>query len=126
MKLTHLAIWTRDLERSADFWRNHFGADVGDKYVSQNRKGFASRFVKLPENDVRIELMEGSWVEDYPGEACGWAHVAYSVGSAKRVDEIAEHFGHHDLLVSAPRRAGDGYYEAVVRTPEGVLIEIVV
>ena len=28
-------------------------------------------------------------------------------------------------LVSGPRRTGDGYFEAVVRSPEGALIEIV-
>ena len=28
------------------------------------------------------------------------------------------------LLLSPPRRTGDGFYEAVVRTPEGILVEI--
>ena len=125
MKLTHLALWTSDLERSSDFWRKYFAADIGERYASKNRPGFVSRFVKLPNNDVTIELMEGPWVRAYPGEVCGWAHVAYSVGSMESVDEIAERFRVDDLLVSAPRRTGDGYYEAVVRTPEGILIEIV-
>ena len=31
----------------------------------------------------------------------------------------------HQLLVSAPRRTGDGYYEAVVRMADDTLIEIV-
>ena len=125
MKLTHLALWTADLEGSASFWSEYFDASVGDRYVSKNRPGFMSRFVTLPADDVRIELMEGPWVGPFAGEVCGWAHVAYSVGSAKSVDELAERFRRDGLLVSPPRRTGDGYYEAVVRSPEGVLIEIV-
>jgi lactoylglutathione lyase len=125
MKLTHLALWTSDLEDSARFWTEYFDARIGEAYVSRNRPGFRSRFVTLPENDVRIELMEGPWVKPYPGEVCGWAHIAYSVGSVKAVDEMAARFAASGLLVSQPRRTGDGYYEAVVRSPEGVLIEIV-
>ncbi len=125
MKLAHIALWTTDLERSAQFWRDYFNAEVGEKYVSANRPGFVSRFVTLPDNSVRLELMEGPWVVPNPGEASGWAHIAYSVGSSEAVDEFAERFRRDELLVSAPRRTGDGYYEAVARSPEGALIEIV-
>lgn len=124
MKLAHLAIWTQDLEAAAAFWRDHFDADVADRYDSRNRPGFASRFVKVPGNDTRIEIMEGPWVTPHPGEACGWAHIAFSVGGTDQVDAIADRFRRKGLLVSAPRRTGDGYYEAVVRSPEGTLIEI--
>ena len=125
MKLAHIALWTTDLAASALFWEKYFQAEIGEKYISQNRQGFASIFVKLPNSEIRIELMEGPWVTPNPGEACGWAHVAYSVGSTGKVDEIAKQFEQDDLLVSAPRRTGDGYYEAVVRSPDGILIEIV-
>ena len=125
MKLTHIALWTSDLERSARFWREYFDADVGEKYESRNRPGFVSRFVTLPHSEVRIELMEGPWVTPYPGEASGWAHIAYSVGSTGAVDALAERFRIDGLLISPPRRTGDGYYEAVIRSPDGATIEIV-
>ena len=125
MKLAHVALWTSDLDGTAGFWKEYFGAEIGEKYTSRNRPGFTSRFVTLPGNDIRVELMEGPWVAPNPGEVSGWAHIAYSVGSVKAVDDVAERFRHAGLLVSAPRRTGDGYYEAVVRTPDGTLIELV-
>lgn len=125
MKLNHLALWTRDLETAADFWRKYFSAEIGDRYDSKNRPGFSSRFVNLPGEVIRFEIMEGPWVTMHPGEACGWAHIAFSVGTSARVDEIAERFRGDGLLVSAPRMTGDGHYEAVVRSPDGALIEIV-
>ena len=125
MKLAHIALWTTALEEAAGFWRDYFDAEIGPRYESQNRPGFASRFATLPGTGLRIELMEGPWVTPPPGEASGWAHVAFSVGSAAEVDRVAERFGEDGLLVSAPRRTGDGYYEAVVRAPDGTLIEIV-
>jgi len=125
MKLAHLAIWTQDLEATAAFWRDFFDAEVTERYDSQNRPGFASRFAKIPGNDVRIEIMEGLWVTQHAGEVCGWAHIAFSVGTSDQVDAMADRFRHDGLLVSAPRRTGDGYYEAVVQSPEGTLIEIV-
>lgn len=125
MKLNHVALWTLDLERSAQFWKQYFDAEIGERYESSNRPGFSSRFIKLPSASVRIELMEGPWVRPYEHEACGWAHVAFSVGSIEAVNIIAERFSQDGLLVSPPRRTGDGYYEAVVRSPEGTIIEIV-
>jgi len=69
--------------------------------------------------------MQGPWVTPHPGEAAGWAHIAFSVGSAAAVDRLAQRFDTDGLLVSAPRTTGDGYYEAVIRAPDGTLIEIV-
>lgn len=125
MKLAHVALWTRDLEAAAVFWAEHFGAEVGARYESANRPGFASRWITLPDNPVRIELMEGPWVAPPAGEASGWAHIAFSVGSVAAVDALAERFAVAGLLVSGPRRTGDGFYEALVRTPDGTLIEVV-
>ncbi len=125
MNLSHVALWTNDVEAAAAFWKRYFAAVVGPRYESRNRRGFVSRFVTLPEADLRIELMEGPWVTPPPGEASGWAHVALSAGSQDEVDRIAARFEADGLLVSAPRRTGDGYYEAVVRAPDGSLIEIV-
>lgn len=29
MKLTHVAVWTQDLEAAAAFWRDYFDVEVG-------------------------------------------------------------------------------------------------
>ena len=92
MKLNHIALWTTDLESSARFWRDDFDAQIGEKYEGRNRPGFVSRFITLPNCEVRIEPMEGPWVNSYPREASGWAHIACSVGSTEAVDALAERF----------------------------------
>ncbi len=127
MRIAHVALWTADLDASAAFWSRHFGATVGDEYVSRNRPGFRSRFARLGDGGA-IELMTGPWVEDGPIDArerAGWVHVAVSLGSEAAVDDLARRLAAEEALISPPRRTGDGYYEAVAKTPEGALVEIV-
>ena len=89
MRLTHVALWTRDLDAAAAFWRRTFGAEVGDLYESRNRPGFRSRFVTLP-GGGDIELMAGPWVEAAPpAERVGWDHIAISLGDEAAVDALA-------------------------------------
>ena len=125
MGIAHIALWTHDLDAAAAFWRRYFDAQVGDPYASKRRPGFVSRFITLPGDDARIELMTGPWVAS-PTEAdqVGWDHVAVALGSSAAVDALAARCEADGLLVSAPRTTGDGYYEAVVRMPEGTLVEI--
>lgn len=74
---------------------------------------------------MQIELMVGPWVKDPAGgEAVGWAHIALSLDSAAAVDAAAARFEASGLLVSPPRLTGAGIYEAIVRTPDGSVIEI--
>ena len=125
MHIVHVAIWTRDLELAAAFWRKYFSAQVGEAYYSKRRPGFVSRFVDLPSGGARIELMTGPWIADRPTSDCvGWDHVAVAVSNAAAVDELAERCEADGCLVSAPRTTGDGYYEAVVQTPDGTFVEI--
>jgi lactoylglutathione lyase len=126
-KIAHAALWTADLETSAAFWSRYFGATIGERYESWRRPGFASRFVEL-DGGPSVELMTGPWVADditrAGAEVPGWAHVAVSVGSQDAVDVLARRLDEDGLLVSQPRLTGDGYYEAVARTPDGSLVEI--
>ncbi|HUN91045.1 MAG TPA: VOC family protein [Burkholderiaceae bacterium] len=125
MNIAHVALWTKDLDGAAAFWVKFFGATVGDPYHSKRREGFVSRFVTLPGNPVRIELMTGPWIGgDGRIEAAGWDHVALSCGSVEAVDALADRCQADGRLVSPPRRTGDGYYEAVISMPDGTRIEI--
>ena len=124
VKIAHAALWTTDIERLCSFWARLFGVSVGDLYVSKNRQGFKSRFMKFKEGPT-IEVMTGPWVtEQAPHEAIGYAHLAISVGSKEEVDRLATTMKAEAALVSGPRLTGDGYYEAVIRDPDGNLIEI--
>ena len=123
MKISHIGIWTCDTEALSDFYVRHFGGVRGEKYVNA-AKGFESYFVRFPQGGA-VEIM---WRADICGdsdgrERFGIAHMALEVGGEAEVDRIASEM--KDFLVSAPRRTGDGYYEAVVADPDGNRIEIV-
>ncbi len=125
MRIVHTALWTQDIEAAAAFWRDVFGAEVGELYESRRRFGFVSRFVSLPGSDCRIELMSGPWVAPTSAvEAVGWDHIAVSLGNAEAIDALAARCGALGCLVSGPRTTGDGFYEAVIAMPDGTRIEI--
>ncbi len=126
MKIAHVALWTRDLEEQKAFWRHFFAAESNDLYISKNRPGFRSYFVSLAEGPT-IELMSLDGLESGPHgkEVTGWAHLAITVGSRQRVDEMVRKADASNILVSPARVTGDGYYEAIIRDPDGNLIEIV-
>ena len=123
MKLDHIAVWTRDIERLAVFWREAFGATVGPLYESRNQVGFHSRFVTLP-GGLRLELMSApAHAAPEAADRVGLAHIAMSLGGEAAVDAASVQLAAH--LIAPPRRTGDGYYEAIIRDPDGNLIELV-
>jgi lactoylglutathione lyase len=125
MHVAHVALWTRDLNQAATFWRRFFYAEVGACYESKRRAGFVSRFVRLPGSHTTIELMTAPWIVDRSSlEQIGWDHLAIALGDEAAVDELAERCDAEGLLVSAPRTTGDGFYEAVIASPDGIRIEV--
>jgi lactoylglutathione lyase len=129
MRIEHIAMWTENLERSADFYRSYFGASVGARY-SNPTKGFESRFLSF-DGGARLEIMSTTVLTPQklaPGaQRLGLTHVAISVGSRERVDELTAHLRQDGYSVlDSPRRTGDGYYESVVLDPDGNRVEIAV
>lgn len=125
MKIAHVALWTRDIDAQVAFWQRYFDGVAGEQYVSRNRPGFVSRFVSLAAGPT-LEIM--SLPELLPleqtNERIGWAHITLSVGDESRVDQLAQRAQQEGILLAAPRRTGDGFYEAIVRDPDGNAIEI--
>ena len=120
MQIEHVALWTRELDTAAEFWRRTFGASIGERYHSQRRPGFVSQFVTLPGGADKIELITGPWVATAAeGDSVGWDHLAISLGDAGAVGALAARCATEGLLVSPPRSTGDGYYEAVISKPDG-------
>lgn len=129
MRIEHVAMWTRDIERLASFYRGYFGAAVGEKYVNP-AKGFESRFLSF-DSGARLEIMRTTLLradeKDSVGQTIGLAHLAFAVGSDHGVDELTGRL-HRDgyVILDGPRRTGDGYYESVVADPDGNRVEITV
>lgn len=57
----------------------------------------------------------------------GFIHIAFSVGSKEKVDELtAQLKGDGYQVTSGPRTTGDGYYESCIVDLEGNQIEITI
>lgn len=126
MKISHVALWTTNIEAQKEFWRDYFGGVSNELYISKNRPGFSSYFISLCDGPT-IELMslDGLETGQHGKELTGWAHIAINLGSRQQVDEMVIKALNNDVLVSAARVTGDGYYEAIIHDPDGNLIEIV-
>lgn len=123
-RIEHIGVWVRDLDAVAVFYAQYFDARMGNRYENP-RKGFASRFLEFGAG-ARLELMTRGDVQSRAEhEQLGIAHVAIAVADAAAVDALAARLraaGH--AILDGPRRTGDGYYECVVRDPEGNRVEI--
>ncbi|WP_262016938.1 VOC family protein [Serratia liquefaciens] len=125
MKIAHVALWTRDIDAQVTFWQRYFDGVAGEQYVSRNRPGFVSRFVSLAAGPtLEIMSLPGLLSAEQASERVGWAHIALSVGEESRVDQLAQRAQQEGILQAAPRWTGDGFYEAIIRDPDGNAIEI--
>lgn len=125
MKLTHIALWTTQLEELRAFYESYFGGTSGEKYVNPTR-GFESYFVRFGDG-ASLEIMRSTAVnEKAENTLTGWCHIAFDAESREGVEALTERLrldGHR--IVSEPRMTGDGFYESVVADPDGNLVEIV-
>lgn len=129
VRIEHIALWTEDIERLANFYAGYFGATVGPKYVNP-AKGFESRFLTF-QGGTRLELMRTSVLRPLQAERgshrMGMTHLALSLGSENRVDELTATLRTAGFAIEdGPRRTGDGYYESVVLDPDGNRLELTV
>lgn len=127
MKIGHIAIWSRDIEKLRRFYVDYFGGTAGDKYINR-QKQFESYFITF-ESGARLELMQTPTISERfnngSNQYIGLAHMAFSVGSKKVVDELTKTLRNANCTItSEPRTTGDGYYESCVLDPEGNLVEI--
>ncbi len=129
MRIEHVALWTRDLERLRSFYETYFEAQAGAKYANA-RTGFESYFLTF-EGGARLEIMRlpelASAEDSGASPRVGYGHLALAVGSEALVEALTARIKADGYtLLSGPRRTGDGYYESVVLDPDGNRVEITV
>lgn len=128
MRIEHLALYVNDLESTKAFFERYFAATCPGELYHNPTTGFRSYFLSFRDG-ARLEIMNREHMEDpekTPAHT-GFIHVAFSVGSPERVDELTERLRADDYeVLSGPRTTGDGYYESCILGPEGNQIEITV
>jgi len=127
MKITHIAIWTNNLEDLKEFYLKYFSGKSNRKYKNI-KKGFESYFISF-DDGVKLELMNRIDISEEKNainkEYIGISHFAFSVGSKKTVKELTERLRKNGyLIIGEPRITGDGFYESVVLDPDKNRIEI--
>ena len=127
MRIEHLAMWTKELERLKEFYMTYFGAAAGEKYVNP-AKQFESYFLAF-ESGARLEIMQKPTIPDTLNDPfaqfTGLIHLAFSVGSKEGVDALTAQLKNDGYpVLDGPRHTGDGYYESCVLDPDGYRLEI--
>jgi len=156
MKIEHVAIWVKNIDKVCEFYRKYFGGVVHSLYYNPTKQ-FSSRFITF-EDGARLEVMHrpdsnislGTSAPSQPYtsrssakkirsvshlmnsntfhvEHSGYAHICFSVGSRDKVNRLTQQMSNDCvIIIKQPRVTGDGYYESVVLDPEGNKVEITV
>lgn len=127
MRIEHVAMYVKDLEQTKWFFEYYFGAKANDGYHNKITD-FKSYFLMFDDGS-RLEIMNKPCLKDMGKEmnSFGYTHLAFSVGSAEKVDKITEDLRDAGYtILSGPRTTGDGYYESCIVGVEGNIIEITI
>lgn len=127
MKIEHIAIWVKDLEKMRVFYEKYFNGKSNEKYRNE-KKGFESYFISF-DSGARLELMQMPNIPDSKNDVSqqymGLIHFAISVGNEEQVANLTEKIANDGYeIIGQPRWTGDGYYESVIFDPEQNRIEI--
>ncbi|MDD6491234.1 MAG: VOC family protein [Firmicutes bacterium] len=127
MKIEHVAMYVNELENAKNFFIKYFGA-VSNAGYHNTKTGFRSYFLTF-DDGARLEIMNKPMMSDAEKELqrTGYIHIALSVGSKDKVDELTAQLKEDGYeVVSGPRTTGDGYYESCIIGIEGNQIEITI
>lgn len=127
MKIEHIAMYVKDLEKTKTLFETYLNARANAGYHNP-KTDFRSYFLSF-DDGARLEIMNKPQMQDSPKAPTqtGYIHIAFSVGSKEKVDELTAKLKEDGYeIISGPRITGDGYYESCVVGIEGNQIEITV
>jgi len=128
MKISHIAIWTYDLEGMRNFYIHYFDASSGEAYFNHT-KDFKSYLVTFS-GDCSLKLMQMPGIPKTKNDAkkqfSGIIHFALEIGSKLKVDRLTAQLRRDGFpVVSEPRTSGDGIYHSIILDPEGNRVELI-
>lgn len=127
MKIEHIAMYVKDLEKTKTFFEIYLNARANAGYHNP-KTDFRSYFLSF-DDGARLEIMNKPQMQDSSKvlTQTGYIHIAFSVGSKEKVDELTAKLKEDGYeIISGPRTTGDGYYESCVVGIEDNQIEITV
>ena len=127
MKIEHIAMYVTNLERTKQLFATYFGAIYNN--VNNNAQKESRSYFLSFDDGARIEIMNKPEMDDASKNLVrtGYIHIAFSVGSKERVNELTAQMKQDGYeVISGPRTTGDGYYESCIIGVEGNQIEITV
>lgn len=120
-RLTHVALFVRDVGRTINFYERFVGL-----HVVHDRVDDGVRVVWLSEqtHDPQFVIVAISLPPGDTGAPPRMAHLGYDLPSRAAVDEIAARAQSEGLLTQGPADAGPivGYF-CMLRDPDGNLVE---
>lgn len=126
MTVSHIALYTLDLQRMKNYYETYFEAVSNLKYHNPST-GLETYFLSFGDG-AKLEIMTRPDLtkEEEPMLRTGWAHLAFQLGSNEEVDRRTQQLSNNGYTVfSVPRITGDGYYESCVADPDGNRVELV-
>ena len=127
MTIEHIAMYVNDLEKARDFFVKYLDGKSNDGYHNKTTD-FRSYFISF-DDGARLEIMNkpGLIDDEKALNRTGYIHIAFSLGSKEKVDELTARLKADGYeVVSGPRTTGDGYYESCIVGIEGNQIELTV
>ena len=128
MRIDHIALFCKDLEKMRQFFLDYFEAESNELYQNP-RTGLRTYILTFPDGAARLELMQRpDTIDADPSKPnIGFIHVSFALGSKEAVDaKTAQLRDAGYQVTSGPRTTGDGYYESCILGPEGIQIEITI
>ena len=127
MTIEHIAMYVNDLEKARDFFVKYLDGKTNDGYHNKTTD-FRSYFISF-DDGARLEIMNKPGLIDDEkslNRTC-YIHIAFSLGSKEKVDELTARLKADGYeVVSGPRTTGDGYYESCIVGIEENQIELTV
>lgn len=120
-------MYVNDLEMAKEFFVKYLDGK-SNKMYHNIKTDFRSYFISF-DDGARLEIMNKPEMSDMEKSInrTGFIHVAFSVGSTEKVDELTTTLKNDGYeVLSGPRITGDGYYESCIIAIEGNQIELTV